>query len=134
MATANVLTCKPAEDGNEVQCGLQVSARREELAQQFADAGLKIVGIHEARSRKARRVTVCQFDMLASASLKGCGGTELWLHEDPHAGLDKPIVQSNDHPHLLATVPLPSGAANCFVTHAPCEPKNDEERARNQSW
>ena len=46
MATANVLTLRPQEEKD----GVDSSARRIAIEEQFAEAGMRFVGIQEARS------------------------------------------------------------------------------------
>ena len=45
LATANVLTLRPRQDGDSGEG----SARRLDLAMQFAAAGLHVLGLHETR-------------------------------------------------------------------------------------
>ena len=79
-ATWNVESLKPRDDNHATAVQpstLGVSGRRLALATQLKQAGIRIIGIQEARGRLSG-ISSCQgFTVIASAGVGGRGGVEL---------------------------------------------------------
>ena len=94
IATANVTTCLDAEPQRLV--GLNVAARSLELQSQFAQLGLDIVGVQEARTSQDKRASGFYTIVSSGCTSRKQLGTELWLRRD---------IASPDQIQPLATDP-----------------------------
>ena len=108
MATANVLTLRPGEERESIEG----SARRIMLEEQFADAGIHLVGVQEARApqaevRKGRRYT------------RVVAGVELWINPKLRIDPDT-IFVLHSSPKLLVVSLVWESELTCFaVLHGP---------------
>ena len=75
MATVNVGT---RDYHNETEYGMAWKAL--ELAKQFDEHNLHVVGIQECRARVSKRVTTGPYIRLIQAGVHGQAGVELWIH------------------------------------------------------
>eukprot|EP00435_Cladocopium_sp_Y103_P018762 s1636_g4.t1 len=125
FATANVLTLYP-----DSACGSgYVSARAEELAQQFVDSHVHIIGLQETRARfQGHRHTDVFHILSAPATAHGHGGVQLWIRKrlvyqqltidlDVH---DLRILHASSR-RLLVRLAHPSVRLLILVVHAPTD-------------
>ena len=75
LATVNVGTM---DYHNDIEYGMNWKAL--ELAKQFDEQNLHVVGIQECRARVSRRVTTGPYVRLIQAGVQGQAGVELWIH------------------------------------------------------
>ena len=115
LATANVLTLRPAEEADGA-----ASVRRCQLADLMAHQGVHVLGIQEARSRKEFAREQCDYVMVASAADRaGNYGTELWFHRDTGVKLGD-IWRLRSEPRLLVVRAIACGIdAIWLAAHAP---------------
>eukprot|EP00929_Paragymnodinium_shiwhaense_P069733 TRINITY_DN35186_c0_g1_i3.p1 TRINITY_DN35186_c0_g1~~TRINITY_DN35186_c0_g1_i3.p1 ORF type:complete len:1769 (+),score=383.89 TRINITY_DN35186_c0_g1_i3:478-5784(+) len=79
VASANVLTMAGEDDAaRSAGSGMNVLGRGRMLMQQFNGAGVKVVGIQEARSSEAKYMTE-HYLVASSAADKGNYGCQIWL-------------------------------------------------------
>ena len=76
MATVNVGTM---DYHNDSEYGMSWKAL--ELAKQFDECNLHLVGIQESRARVSKRVITGPYQRLIQAGAHGQAGVELWIHE-----------------------------------------------------
>ena len=66
---------------------------------------------------------------------RGCGGTELWIKSDLGIRLEDPIVlYATPRALLVDGIAVAGQLVDALVLHAPCEPKNDAQRAAVSEW
>ena len=120
VCSANVFSLKQcdAPDAEGVIEFTGTSARRRDLALQFAAAGYDIVGVQEARSSPVAEGHVGDFVYWASGAAAGQGGVELWLRRRLHARALGVFILHADHRRLIARILFPSGAFLVVVGHA----------------
>ena len=83
VATANVLSFFPGQDFASGFLG----TRAEDLAQQFLNENLHIIGLRETRARLQEHHNFEDFHVLsATATSSGRGGVQLWLHNQVQCG------------------------------------------------
>ena len=75
MATVNVGTM---DYHNQVEYGMAWKAL--ELAKQFDEQNLHVIGVQECRARVSKRVTTGPYIRLIQAGVHGQAGVELWIH------------------------------------------------------
>ena len=117
LATANVTTLRPGQEGDAGEG----SARRADLALQFATAGLQVIGVQESRSQYATPRSSGDFWIVPSpASPAGAGGVELWLHNDIISARDKRTVEiiASDPRRLIVRLALDGRWMVVAVLHA----------------
>ena len=139
MGSANVLTLLPGKcrrgDGNSGLCG-----RAHAIMRQCHDHGLKIVGVHEARTAGPRARTTEHYHVLSSgANDKGQFGCELWISTALSFSDDENrpcyfepscVVMVDASPrHILAAMRMKHLELNILVAHAPCLGPNSPELA-----
>eukprot|EP00435_Cladocopium_sp_Y103_P050001 s2481_g15.t1 len=125
FATDNVLTLYPDSDGGSGY----ISARAEDLAQQFADSQLHIVGVQESRARfHGHRHTELFHILSAPATTRGQGGVQLWIRKritskQLTGDIDVPdlrILHASSR-RLLVRLAHPSVRMLIYVLHAPTD-------------
>jgi hypothetical protein len=102
--------------------GMMVSGKQARLDQAFADAGLHIVGVQEARIQQNVDCSRANYRIIgSSATEQGAHGTQLWL-----AHSSKPVIIAVV-PHcprlLLAVVRVLGKELLVVVGHSPTEAK-----------
>ena len=130
VATVNVGTMH-YQDENHTAC----SFKARELARQFHDAGLDIVGLQETRARESCASRIGPFLRLIAAGTKGQAGVELWIHTEnfmrktgtPLREEQDVCVWQSDHRCLAATVTSDVLELDLIVCYAPQAGKADSE-------
>lgn len=135
LGTANVLTLYPGQEF----ASQYMSARAENLAHQFIQQDLQIIGLQETRCRFEGHTMVEDFHVLsAPATSRGVGGVQLWIHKqlkDQNVTVDI----TAHHLHILhassqrLVVRLACGGLRLIflVLHAPAE---DNETTLASFW
>eukprot|EP00435_Cladocopium_sp_Y103_P009387 s2455_g2.t1 len=134
-ATANVLTLFP----DQVAPASYLSARAEDLAQQFDARDLHIVGLQETRSRAHGHCLLDPFHVLsAPATAAGQGGVQLWLRrkiQGPDGDIDVDVhdlrILHATSRRLIVRWAHPGIRLIIMVLHAPSD---DDEEVLQSFW